>query len=238
METKKSQKASLESRKASMFILGMIVSVSLVLESFEWATGDYHKRDYISSGFDQLPDEIVEEFEVAQPKTKSVVQNTSKADMVKIVEDKTKIVEKQVVVKKKDELLDVDLTDLVIDGDGDSDGTLIIEDLKDIYDPAQLDISPEFPGGAAEMMAYLKSNTKYPSISLQNQSQGKAYVSFVVDKNGNITDVAIAKSDADKYCNNEAIRVIKSMPKWNPGEVHGRKVTARYIIPVSFKIKM
>lgn len=238
METKKSEKASLESRRGSMFILGMIISVALILESFEWVSADYFKRDYITSGFEELPDEVQVDFELVQPKQTQVVETTTKADIVEIVDDKTKIVEKKIdVTKKEEELVDILDADLIVDGDG-GEGIPVFEVFTDTFDLADLDVEPQFPGGMDKMLPYLKNNTKYPEISLREQSQGKAYVSFIVDKEGNITDVKIAKSDADRYCNKEAVRVVSSMPKWIPGEVRGRKVKSRFILPIFFKIQM
>lgn len=241
METKKSEKASLESRRASMFVLGMIISVALILESFEWVSGDYFKRDYITSGFEELSDEVIIELNQVQPEQKQVVKTSTKSDIVQIVKDEAKIVEKKIdVTKKEEELVDISDVDLILDGDGGEDGGLVIEkfDPTDTFDPSDLDVNPQFPGGNEKMFAFLSANTKYPEISLRENSQGKAYVSFVVDKEGNITDVQIAKSDADKFCNKEAVRVVSSMPKWIPGEIHGRKVKARFILPIYFKIKM
>lgn len=236
METKKSEKASLESRRASMFVLGMIISVALILESFEWVSGDYFKRDYITSGFEELSDEVIVEVNLAQPKQKQVVKTSTNSDIVQIVKDEAKIVEKKIdVTKKEEELVDITDIDLILDGDG-GDGEPVIEDLSGIFDMSQIDKSPEFPGGMEKMIPYLRNNTKYPTISLEEGSQGKVYVSFVVDKEGNITDVQIAKSDADKYCGKEALRVVSSMPKWIPGEVRGRKVKTRFILPVIFRI--
>ena len=236
METKKSKTADLERRKTSMFFLGVIVATAIILESFEWVTPNYFKRDYISSDMEELPDEIVEEFKEVQQVKQNIVKTTSKADVVTVIDDDTKLVEKVIKVEKKEEQLwDISEDDLIT-GDEGEDGGFFIDDDDIIYDASSLDINPQFPGGPSEMMSYLSKNTIYPKISLENISQGKAYVSFLVDKKGNITDVNILKSTADKYCNKEAVRVVKNMPQWEPGEVRGRKVTARFILPINFII--
>jgi protein TonB len=96
---------------------------------------------------------------------------------------------------------------------------------------------PEFPGGAGAMYSYLGGKIKYPSISADNGSQGKAYVNFTVEPDGSLSNVIVVKSSADKFCQKEAIRVVKGMPKWKPGKQRGKKVRVSFTIPIKFKLQ-
>ena len=96
---------------------------------------------------------------------------------------------------------------------------------------------PEFPGGMQALMKYLRDNIKYPSISRQNNSQGRAYINFVVNTDGSITDVEVMKSTNDVYLDKEAVRVVSGMPKWKPGKQQGKTVRVKYTLPVMFRLQ-
>ena len=94
---------------------------------------------------------------------------------------------------------------------------------------------PYFPGGDKEMMSYLSKNIKYPIPAIETGTQGTVLLRFVVGKEGNIQDVAILRS-LDPLCDKEAVRVVKSMPKWTPGRQNGNPVAVYYTLPVKFKL--
>ncbi len=96
---------------------------------------------------------------------------------------------------------------------------------------------PEFPGGIYALMKYLRDNIKYPEESLKEKKEGKAYVSFVVMKDGSIVDIKIAKSSGDENLDKESLRVVTAMPKWIPGEQGGEAVNVRFTQPVSFRLQ-
>ena len=95
---------------------------------------------------------------------------------------------------------------------------------------------PSFPGGPAALMQFLQSNTHYPPVAQENGVQGRVTVSFVVEKDGSITDVQVARS-ADPSLDKEAIRVVKSMPRWTPGRQNGSTVRVKFNVPVTFKLQ-
>ena len=95
---------------------------------------------------------------------------------------------------------------------------------------------PSFPGGMGALMSWLGQNIKYPVIAAETGVQGRVIVQFVVEKDGSITDVKIAKS-VDPSLDKEATRVIKSMPHWIPGRQNGSPVRVRYTVPVTFKLQ-
>ena len=95
---------------------------------------------------------------------------------------------------------------------------------------------PSFPGGNGALMSYLSSHLQYPVVAQENGVQGRVVVSFVVERDGSISDVKIARS-IDPSLDKEAVRVVKSMPKWNPGKQNGSAVRVKYNVPVSFKLQ-
>ena len=95
-----------------------------------------------------------------------------------------------------------------------------------------------FPGGIAAISKYISENLQYPSIAQENGIAGQVKVSFVVDRDGSVTDVKVVKSvDVDHFLDKEAIRVISNMPKWNPGIKDGEFVRYQYTIPINFGVK-
>lgn len=96
-----------------------------------------------------------------------------------------------------------------------------------------VEIMPEFYGGEAALMQFIKTNTVYPDIARENGLEGTAYIQFVVDRDGSLTDVTVGKGTF-KCLNDEAMRVVKSMPKWKPGKQNGEAVRVRFAIPIRF----
>lgn len=99
-----------------------------------------------------------------------------------------------------------------------------------------IEIMPEFPGGFSELMNFLTSNVNYPESAKTNNIEGRTLVSFVVEKDGSITDIEVLRG-FDKDCDAEAVRVVSTMPKWKPGVKDGETVRCRFNLPFTFKIK-
>ena len=94
----------------------------------------------------------------------------------------------------------------------------------------------EFPGGMAALMRWLNNNMRYPEAAQQNDIQGRVIVNFVVEKDGSIANVKIAKG-VDKDLDREALRVVKKMPKWQPGKNNGVAVRSYFNLPVIFRLQ-
>lgn len=95
---------------------------------------------------------------------------------------------------------------------------------------------PMYPGGDAALMGYLRDNIHYPTVAAENGVQGRVVVGFVVERDGSITDVKILRG-VDPSLDREAMRVVKSMPRWNPGKQNGSAVRVKYQVPVSFRLQ-
>jgi protein TonB len=95
---------------------------------------------------------------------------------------------------------------------------------------------PSFPGGPSALMQYLSSNIKYPVVAEENGVQGRVVCTFVVERDGSVTDVQVARS-IDTSLDKEAVRVLKKMPKWIPGKQNGSAVRVKYTVPVTFRLQ-
>lgn len=98
-----------------------------------------------------------------------------------------------------------------------------------------VEVSPEYPGGPAEMSKFISKNIRYPMLELENGIQGRVYVGFIVMPNGEIDEVKIRRS-VSTALDNEAIRIVKSMPRWKPGMQNGQPIKVKYVLPITFKI--
>ena len=94
---------------------------------------------------------------------------------------------------------------------------------------------PSFPGGEMKMYEFLAMNVRYPQRAREDGYSGTVYVRFVVEPDGSITNIEVAKG-VGGGCSEEAVRVVKMMPNWIPGEAFGKKVRVTYTLPVSFKL--
>lgn len=102
-----------------------------------------------------------------------------------------------------------------------------------LYDVVE--VMPQFPGGQIAMLQYIMKNIKYPEQAMKEGIQGRVTVSFIVEKDGRVSNVRLLRS-VQSSLDKEAVRVVKSMPKWTPGKHNGKPVRVRFNIPVMFKL--
>jgi len=117
---------------------------------------------------------------------------------------------------------------------GNSDIKQVVEeDPNKIF--ASVENLPEFPGGQDKFIAYLSKNIRYPAVDRENGTQGRVILTFVVERDGSLTDIKVTRS-LSQGTDAEATRVLKSSPKWKPGIQNGRPVRVQYSVPVSFAL--
>ena len=95
---------------------------------------------------------------------------------------------------------------------------------------------PQFPGGEAELLKYVATHIKYPTMAAENNIQGRVVVKFVVKKDGNVGDVVVLRGK-DPDLDKEAVRVVKTLPKFIPGKMNGQAVSVWYTLPINFKLQ-
>jgi protein TonB len=113
-------------------------------------------------------------------------------------------------------------------------GNEIVEDVNQIF--FSVEESPEYPGGMAQIGKFISRNLKYPPIARDNGVKGRVVVSFVVEPSGEITDVKVIRG-IGSGCDEEAIRVVRMMPKWKPGKQNGKAVRVQYNLPITFTLQ-
>lgn len=105
----------------------------------------------------------------------------------------------------------------------------------EIFDRAE--VMPGYPGGVPELMKFLQKNIRYPSLARENGLEGKVIVKFYIDTDGTVRDPLVLKDGVGGGCGDEAVRVVKAMPKWTPGSQRGKTVKVYYTLPVTFKLQ-
>lgn len=105
----------------------------------------------------------------------------------------------------------------------------------EIHDMVTIEAFPEFEGGMKAWYKFISKNLRYPGMALEQEKQGKVFVSFVVERDGSISNVTVSRS-AGFGMDEEAVRVIKKSPKWKPGKQNGQNVRVRYNMPISFAL--
>jgi protein TonB len=164
-----------------------------------------------------------------------------KVDQVKFV--KPVVAKAEEVVEeppKIKEIVDKKIGDETIKGDPDAELTVepvgngpkdVVEEDNNIYNTAGIEVKPDFPGGIEKFYKFVGKNYQVPE---EEGLKGKVFVSFVVEKDGSLTDIKVIR-DIGYGTGKEAIRVLKSCPKWNPGEQNGKKVRVLYSLPISIQ---
>ena len=229
LEVKKSAKANLEQHKTMWLLIGYIMVFAILFVAFEWtATEKKHTGEIVTAGV-LLEEEIM--IPITMPEKKVVPpppQAKQITEILEIVEDDAEIEESELAsVEETGEVVEIaDVGNVVVEAPAEE------EEIHQVVEQM-----PEFPGGMKALMQYLQENIKYPRISRENGSQGRAFICFVVNTDGSIQDVEVAKSSSDVYLDKEAVRVVETMPRWNPGKQAGKAVRVRFTLPVTFRLK-
>jgi len=127
----------------------------------------------------------------------------------------------------------VDYVNFPVDVVTDADGTNDLEKDENVYKFA--DVMPDFPGGMSELYKFIKENTTYPQEARDKGIEGTVVVTFVVTKEGSVTNVKVL-TGVDPLLDAEAVRAVKSLPKWTPGKINGEPVSCWYNLPVTFTL--
>lgn len=222
MELKKNPEVDVNKKSSMYFMIGLVISLSVLLLSFEWKTFQSHLTELGKLVLDAEEDEMIP---ITQQELPPPPPPPPQTTIIEIVEDDEEI----------EEELEIE------DSETDEDEVFEIVEMEEEAEAAEEEIftivetNPSFPGGTSKMYKYLSKNIKYPSIAKENNIKGRVYVSFVVEKDGSITDVTILRGIGGG-CDEEALRVVKSMPTWSPGKQRGKPVRVRFNIPIVFKL--
>ena len=182
------------------------------------------------------PKKVVEQVRETQKFTAPEIKKDELVNEDNMVKDQADLDEK-VAVGTKDQEGTKDRTDVAIRNDI-AVNTNESEEKKEVANKVfdVVEQMPSFPGGNEALMKFLSENVKYPVVAQENGVQGRVVVSFVVERDGSITDGKVVRS-VDPSLDKEATRVVKSMPNWIPGKQNGAAVRVKYNVPVSFRLQ-
>ena len=226
MQLKKSPKASLEDKKLTYVLMGLVLVLSICYVAFEWTEKEVTKYEVTDTEFF-----FEEEIDIQQttqetppPPPPPAVQEV---EVLNVVED------------------DVETETIEINTEDDKDVEVVIappveapvEEEEEEVIFVVVESMPEFPGGQQALFKYLAENVKYPVIAQENGIQGRVICQFVVHKDGSIVVVVAVRSSGEPSLDKEAVRVINSMPKWKPGKQRGKPVRVKYTVPVNFRLQ-
>ena len=239
MEIKKSKIADLENRRPTLLLLGLIISFGVTLESFEWLKSDVILRPISSLEYEDMY-EPINEVMIVKPMPKqqrfTPQKRATKGPVIVKEEPIIKLKDPIVAPKTKPTTNPMNPFDLNAKAPetGEDSGEPVIN--LETFPYVNVEQKPEFEGGPQAMMQFIYKNVVYPSAARDQGKQGKVYVSFIIDEEGNVTNVEIVKG-AEKHLDKEALRVITKMPKWKPGKQRGVPVKVKYTIPVNYTLK-
>ena len=226
MQLKKSEKASLENSKVIYVLMGFVFVLSLCYVALEWTEREVTKYDVSDSEF--LFEEEVEIQQTSQetppPPPPPQVQEV---EVLNVVEDDKEVESIEVNTEDDKEVEVVIAAPVEVKEEEEEEEVVFVVVEK----------MPEFPGGQQALFKYLSENVKYPVIAQENGIQGRVICQFTVNKDGSIVDVEVVRSGGDPSLDKEAVRVIKSMPKWKAGQQRGKPVRVKYTVPVNFKLQ-
>ena len=227
MEVKKTDKANLEKSRGLFLQIGYVVVLGLVLLAFEWTSkpadlGNLGNLDDMNLDEEVIP---ITRQQNEPPPPPPPPQQT---EVINIVQDDVDIEDELLLEDTEaDEATQVQIVEFAEQEEevDEQEIFLVVEDM------------PTFQGQEKDAFRiYIQQNLKYPVIAQENGISGRVYVSFVVDRDGSVTNVQVVRG-VDPSLDKEAVRVVKSSPKWSPGKQRGRSVRVSFTFPIVFQLQ-
>ena len=226
MEVKKTDKANLEKSKGMFLQLGYVIVLGIVLLAFEWGTKPSDLNSLGELADMDLEEEIIPITRQNKPPPPPPPPPQT-TEVINIVEDDVEI---------EDELL-------LDDTEADQDTEIEIFDFDEEEEVNEAEVffvvedMPTFQGQSSDAFRiYIQKNLKYPMIAQENGVSGRVFVQFDINGSGSIENVMVVRG-VDPSLDKEAIRVVKSSPKWSPGKQRGRPVRVRFTFPIVFQLE-
>lgn len=226
MDVKKSSEASLENKKFIYLLMGFIIALSLIYIGFEWTDKEIAVYEQADTEF--LFEEELDIIQTTQDNTPPPPPPPAPqvVEVLNVVED-TEEVETIDISSEEDINEIIEIAAPVVQVEEEEDENVIFQVVETM---------PSYPGGNEALTKYLSDNIRYPVIAQENGIQGRVICQFVVNKDGSIVDIQVVRS-VDPSLDKEAERVIRNMPKWNPGKQRGKSVRVKYTLPVNFRLQ-
>lgn len=230
MELKKTDKANLENKKALFIQLGLIIALSVVIFAFEYKTYDAKESSMIQREAIQEVEEVVmaTQEEAPPPPPEDVPQaETTEFEIV----DDNKTIEREFNISSFQQTSNVSASVSKVEIKVEEEE---VQEEKTIFTVVEQEAT--FPGGNEKLGEYLAKSIKYPQQAKETGTRGKVMLTFVVERDGSITDIKVLR-DIGSGCGEEAKRVVKEMPKWQPAKQRGKAVRQQFVLPVSFNLQ-
>ncbi len=225
MEVKKNPKVDLEKWRIVLFEVGLVLSLIATYLVFQIKSGEKQENVLGDLGDVKVEEEIIpitrmKEVKPPPPPPPKVVEQLNIVEDDEDIEDEFEMDDSEA-----DEETAVEQTDVQVEEEEDDEpiSFYVVEQ------------RPEFPGGEAALFKYLEEHTKYPEPAKENGVTGTVYVQFIIDKDGKVTDVKVVRG-VDPYLDKEAVRVVKSMPRWKPASQRGKPVRVIFQVPIRFEL--
>ncbi len=228
MEAKKNEKANLENKKSLFIQIGLIVALLICLGAMEWTSGQ--KKD---SAFAGMTEEAIEEEQIPvteeTPPEEMPPPEVTVTDLFEIVEDDV-VIDNEVRFEddetSEDKVVEIYAPVLQAEEEEvEEEIFVIVEDM------------PKFKGGDINTFReWVQKRVRYPELAAENGIQGRVFITFVVETNGNVSNVSISRS-VDALLDEAAKEAVAASPKWEPGMQRGRPVRVRYSIPIIFQLQ-
>ena len=217
MEIKKSPKADLQNKRGLLLEIGLIIALGGVIAAFAW-TPKEQKIEKLDLNIAPVEEEIMEitRQEQKPPEPPKKTEITVITDILKVVTNDTKITTNVEIVQQ----VAVEEEEIV-----EEQPFLVAETM------------PSFQGGSLnDFRNWVQSKVRYPAIAQENGISGKVVLTFVIEKDGRLTNIQVLQTP-DRSLSDEAIRVLQQSPKWSPGKQRNQPVRVRYTLPVEFRIQ-
>ena len=234
MKNRKADSVNLENKKTTFFLIGLVATLAAVWIAFEWRT---YERSLMDLG--QLDMEVDDEIIPITQRQQQPPPPPPPAppEVIQIVENDLEIEEMQMEATEFDEAEEIEFVEEVE------------EETDEIFNFAVVENKPVYPGCEkyateeerfqcfnSSIMTHIAKNFKFPEMARQMGIQGRVFVNFVIEKDGSISNVIVARG-VDPLLDDEAIRVVKSLPKFQPAKQRGKPVRMQYTVPINAKLQ-
>lgn len=223
METKKSFKADLGNKRGLLLEIGLVVTLVLVVAAFAYTPKEY-RIEQPDLTYAPVEVEMTEITREKPRETARKVEIKPIADVIQIVRNDRKI-QTDIPFNEFDEMPPIELVPVEPESVVDDEVFLVAETM------------PSFMDGTIETFrAWVMQNVKFPQIALENNIHGRVVLSFVIDKDGRLTNVEVLQAP-DRSLAEEAVRVLNKSPKWSPGKQRNQTVRVKFTLPVDFRVQ-
>ena len=227
MELKKNPKVNLEKVKGVFFLSGIITALVVTILLFNWTTTDAQIEELISQNDENIDVEQMKITQKEEKKPEPKQQEKKVSDIIKIVDDETIIEDDFNFDMEADDETSMDFIDTDFEDNTDEG------EIEEVF--VIVEQMPEFPGGEVALRNYIAENVDYPVLAQENDIQGTVFIRFIVTKSGSVKDVQIIRG-YHELLDEEALRVVKTLPNFKPGSQRGKAVSVWYTVPITFEL--